>query len=97
MTDAFTHNAALLILHYLEVDGVVLRDPDYDGPCAAINPAAIEPIAAKMLDIFAELIATIIDAGSERDAVNENADLLYELQNELAGWVGPTKVIGGTD
>ena len=65
---------------------IPLQDPNYTGPCEAINPPAIELIATTMLDIFANLIATLIDAGSERDAVNENWDLLEELRKELRGW-----------
>lgn len=68
---------------------IPLQDPAYHasgGPCEAINPAAVELIATTMLDIFAKVIATLIDAGSERDAVNENETLLAELTKELEGW-----------
>lgn len=68
---------------------IPLQDPAYHAsgaPCEAINPPAIELIATTMLDIFANVIATLIDAGSERDAVNENWDLLEELRKELRGW-----------
>ena len=68
---------------------IPLQDPAYHAsgaPCEAINPPAIELIATTMLDIFANVIATLIDAGSERDAVNENETLLAELKKELEGW-----------
>lgn len=68
---------------------IPLQDPVYHAsgdPCEAINPPAIELIATTMLDIFANVISTLIDAGSERDAVNENWDLLEELRKELRGW-----------
>jgi len=78
------------ILNHIEMtraEGApLLRDPEYQGPCSAVNPAAIEDIATTMLDIFANVIATIIDAGSERDAVNENFQLLDMLKTELSCW-----------
>lgn len=52
----------------------------------SINPEAIPMIADTVLSLFADMIAAIIDAGSERDAVNENETLLNELTKELTGW-----------
>lgn len=76
-----------LVLDLVEArGGVPVRDPDYDGPCEAVNPLAVEALAETALDLVANMVATIIDAGSERDAVNENETLLSELRKEFAGW-----------
>ena len=87
-------NAALaaLFLDYHSAkrphDGTAwFRDPDYDGPCEAINPNQIAELAGHIQDFIANVISSILDAGSERDAVNENDDLRFELEKELSGWV----------
>lgn len=51
-----------------------------------INDETIPLIARCLLDTIACLIATLIDAGSERDAVNESDELLNALTNELNEW-----------
>lgn len=51
-----------------------------------INDETIPLIATCLLDTIACLIATLIDAGSERDAVNESDELLLALTTELNGW-----------
>lgn len=51
-----------------------------------ISHKAIPIIAAVTLDIFANMISSLINAGSERDAVNENDRVLAELTSELTGW-----------
>lgn len=51
---------------------------------------AVEPIANELQDFIAEVISSLIDAGSERDAVNESEDLHTALTNELKGWADPS-------
>lgn len=63
------------------------RDPDYSGPCEAIAPNQVDELALALLDFIANVVASILDAGSERDAVNENSALLGLIANELRGWV----------
>jgi hypothetical protein len=62
------------------------RDPAYDGPCEVLDSAKVDEVADLLLDFIANVVASIIDAGSERDAVNENETLLAELRKELRGW-----------
>jgi len=62
------------------------RDPDYSGPCELLDSNKVDILAAGILDFIANVVANIIDAGSERDAVNENADLLEAIKAELKGW-----------
>ena len=62
------------------------RDPDYAGPCEAINPDQIDELTDAIQDFIANVISSILDAGSERDAVNESDDLRDAIANELKGW-----------
>lgn len=39
-----------------------------------------------LVDFIAHVISSIIDAGSERDAVNENVTLHNAIEEELNGW-----------
>jgi hypothetical protein len=82
--------AGLFLDHYSRSrphDGTAwARDPDYDGPCEAIAPTQVDELAHALLDFVANVVASVIDAGSERDAVNENEELLLALTNELKGW-----------
>lgn len=52
----------------------------------AINPDEVDDLAEALLDFVANVISQIIDAGSERDAVNENEELLEALTKEIRGW-----------
>lgn len=67
-------------------DPALYRDPNYKGPCEAIDPDKIQALAEDLLDLIANVVSTIIDAGSERDAVNENENLLHAIKLELNGW-----------
>lgn len=62
------------------------RDPDYDGPCELLDVNKVDILAAGLLDFIANVVANIIDAGSERDAVNENEGLLLKIAEELRDW-----------
>lgn len=62
------------------------RDQGYTGPCEAIDSVRVDELAGLILDFVANVVANIIDAGSERDAVNENEALLTALREELQGW-----------
>lgn len=83
---------AALFLDYHDAqqphDGTAwFRDPDNAGPCDAIDPNKIEVLALALQDFIANVIAAILDAGSERDAVNENNLLFDAISNELKDWV----------
>lgn len=86
------HELATLFLDWIEDQGgedgapVNTRDRNYEGPCEAIDPNAIPALAQGILDFVANVVSTIIDAGSERDAVNENEELLAAIADELRGW-----------
>jgi len=54
----------------------------------AINPDLMEKIADGIQEFISEVVATLIDAGSEREAVMENEKLSAVILNELKGW-GP--------
>jgi hypothetical protein len=77
--------------HRLHDGTAWFRDPDYAGPCEAINPDQINELTDAIQDFIANVISSILDAGSERDAVNENDDLHAAIWAELKGWVSPTK------
>jgi len=51
-----------------------------------INPEAVEDLADVAQSVLAYMIAGIIDAGSERDAVMENESLREYIVDELKGW-----------
>lgn len=75
----------------VNADASLWRDPNYHGPCEAVDPAKIEELAELILATIAEVIATVLDAGSERDAVNENEALLDAIAEELRGWTAPSE------
>jgi len=52
----------------------------------AIRADKVDDLADALLDFVANVISGILDAGSERDAVNENEDLLEALTKEIRGW-----------
>lgn len=51
-----------------------------------LTPATVEQTANVLQDVCAEVVAYLIDAGSERDAVNESEDLHKALVKELTEW-----------
>jgi hypothetical protein len=51
-----------------------------------INPKYVDFLADVIQDFAAELISSVIDQGSERDAVNENETLRAVLRDEVRGW-----------
>ena len=51
-----------------------------------INPKAVDDLADALQAVIAEVVSTIIDAGSERDAVMENDKLSAAIAEELRGW-----------
>jgi hypothetical protein len=61
--------------------------PGADG--VAIGRAHVEFIAELLHEVVAYTVSTIIDAGSERDAVMENDTLRTALEQELYGWAVP--------
>lgn len=54
-----------------------------------IKAKAVPPLAEALQAVVAEVVASLINAGSERDAVMENEELRAELANELWAWGGP--------
>lgn len=56
-----------------------------DGP-TAINQDRVDDLARLIQDFIANVVAMLIDAGSERDAVNEAEELHEALKAELKGW-----------
>lgn len=59
----------------LEADG---------GPM--LTPHGVEVVATHMQDFIANVIATLLNAGSERDAVNEDEALYTALMTCLEDW-----------
>jgi len=51
-----------------------------------INKEYLEELTIELQDFLAEVISILIDAGSERDAVNEAEDLHKVIFEELEGW-----------
>ncbi len=54
------------------------------------NPVTFSQMQALVLEIqaqVADMIASAIDAGSERDAVNEDEELEEAIQTLVEGWV----------
>jgi hypothetical protein len=52
----------------------------------AIRDDKVDPITDAFMELLGDLIATIIDAGSEREAVEENDALRDHIRDELRGW-----------
>lgn len=57
-----------------------------DGVGYGINADAIPVLATELQSLIAEVIASLINAGSERDAVMENEALANAITEELKGW-----------
>lgn len=52
----------------------------------AISSEWVEPLTIHLQLFLAHIIAGILDAGSERDAVMDNDDLRDAIANELRSW-----------
>lgn len=52
----------------------------------AIDPDHLAALADHIQDFIANVISSILDAGSERDAVNESDELSAAIHDELRGW-----------
>jgi hypothetical protein len=57
--------------------------------CRGIHPDHVRDVANLIHATVAETIAGLIDAGSERDVVNENVELAQAIHNEVNGWIMP--------
>jgi hypothetical protein len=55
-------------------------------PAFGIDPNQIDDLTANVMLFIAEVIASIIDTGSEREAVLENEVLHDAIRQELSGW-----------
>ncbi len=51
-----------------------------------VHPERLNELAESLVDHIACVVAGVLDAGSERDAVNENDDLYRAIMAELEGW-----------
>lgn len=56
------------------------------GQMPTFDPIAVEYLATEMQVFLASVVAELIDAGSERDAINEDEDLHQALVTLLKGW-----------
>lgn len=54
---------------------------------SSINKAALEPLTDGIMLFIADIVATLINAGSEREAVLENDTLRDAIRAELKDWV----------
>jgi hypothetical protein len=54
--------------------------------CTCIEHTEVEHLAEALQNFIAHVIASVIDAGSERDAVNESEGLRLALIHELDSW-----------
>jgi hypothetical protein len=60
-------------------------DPKW-GQQRTFDDEAVEVIAVELQGFIAAVIASLIDAGSERDAINEDQALSAALANVLKEW-----------
>lgn len=66
------------------------RDWNRDFAGRYSDPVTVEKASALVVEIqdqVANLIASAIDAGSERDAVNEDEELEEAIQTLVEGWI----------
>jgi arabinogalactan endo-1,4-beta-galactosidase len=86
------HNADLAVAFLREHDPeAFFRDPTYDGVAEAIDTAKVDKLTDALQDFVANVVSTILNAGSERDAVNENEVLRAAIQAEMLSWTQPGK------
>lgn len=52
----------------------------------AIKTDQVDALTDTIMTLVADLVATLIDAGSEREAVEENDALRTAIRDEFAGW-----------
>jgi hypothetical protein len=52
-----------------------------------INPQLAEPLADLLQLVIANVIASILDAGSERDVILEDENLSNSIRNQMRGWL----------
>lgn len=55
----------------------------------SIRTDKIDEVADAFVCLIADVIASLIDAGSEREAVEENDILRAAIADELKGWTKP--------
>jgi hypothetical protein len=83
-TNSSAHHAANFILTALPDD---IRVPYEEHN--AINPNHVEPLADLLQLVIAIVVASILDAGSERDVVIEDDNLHTAIINQLKEWTPP--------
>lgn len=65
------------------------RKPLPDSSQFSIDPAKLDDLVDNLQLFIADVVAAILDAGSEREAVMENEELRAALTSELRGWTEP--------
>jgi len=65
---------------------IVSSDNPSWGQGPTFDEKAIECIATELQAMIASIIASLIDAGSEADAINEDEDLFMALVTTLKDW-----------
>ena len=51
-----------------------------------IDENQVDQLTCEILNLIANIIASILNAGSERDAVNEDEELYTAIKTHLLGW-----------
>lgn len=68
-------------------EGGKLQLPFDDGTgLNYVDLAAVDTLTDELMMLTANIVATLINAGSERDAVLENETLRSAIWNELSSW-----------
>lgn len=56
------------------------------GQAPTFDGVAVDYLTVELQAVIASVIASLIDAGSERDAINEDEDLGSAIETTLKGW-----------
>lgn len=64
-----------------------LADQVSDTGCYSIRLDKVDHITDGVMRLIGDLVATLIDAGSEREAVEENETMRDAIRDELMGWI----------
>jgi hypothetical protein len=83
MNELDSRRAARILTDAMSED---VREPIPNAGGYFIRGEKLEVITETLQAVIAEVVATLIDAGSERDAVMENDELTLAIRNELYGW-----------
>lgn len=56
------------------------------GQAPTFDKTAIDYLTVELQAVIASVIASLIDAGSERDAINEDEQLAHAIETTLRDW-----------